>query len=393
MQAQAKREALGNIAAIPDRLVDSYIAGTEESRRAKQQQMLEQQEARQKELHPLDIESRKSQLERTRFGLSEEQKAAQDAQRQREWLTQTHGDSGLTQEQYNFKLAQQLQEGQLKAQDAQIQSLKNSGAATASNIKLQNAQLQSMEEDRQVRQAAAQYQAAFASGDQKEIARLDSDLSKKLTPEILTMARNQGASNYRSQVETANLTWSGSPAGQETSRNLALLNQKASILQQVKANIAEYRDAPFGSDDSNRIKQNIIALLSKPEMGVEGRNAAASIEAGLGGLRFDTAGLSTSTQRIDSSLKNLENVIGAEIKQLEVQNAHVKVPVYLQNLDSTKNALKTAITTTTKKPPPNLLEGRAGGPQNQSQGIMPAAMENNSQGMGPPLPPRSQFRK
>lgn len=65
MQIQARRETLQNFAKIPESIADSYLQGTEENRRQRQQNMLEEQDARQRELHPLDIESRKSSLSAT----------------------------------------------------------------------------------------------------------------------------------------------------------------------------------------------------------------------------------------------------------------------------------------------------------------------------------------
>jgi len=440
MQAAAKRESLQNIGQLPQKVSEGYLAGTEEARRAQQQEMLQAQEARQRELHPLNVEGQKTQLERSKFGLSEEQKQAADIQRKRDYLTRKRPD-GMTQEEYDFELDRQTREANLsgvKAQtaasaastqltqgqiadekrkrawltaprndgsgmtneqylanldiqgkEASIQNAKNTNASLDASRRLTEQQLNSLSEDQQVKKMTAVYLNAINSGDQNQIKSVDADMQKNLHPAVYAMVKTGAGAQYRSQIETSNMVWQSSPVGQETMASLSNLRQKASTLQQVKANIAEYKTTNWETDRANQLKQNIISLLSRPEMGVEGQTAANAVASGLAGLRADLGGVSTASQRIDNSLDNINKVIEAQLQQLEVQNQNVKVPIYQQTLDSTKAALKQAISTTTNKQAPLLINGKSYRTNTLVPGVQPVSQPNET----PLVPPVSQFRK
>jgi hypothetical protein len=249
--------------------------------------------------------------------------------------------------------------------------------------------LRNLIDDQQVKKMTAVYLNAINSGDQNQLKSVDADMQKNLHPTVYAMVKTSAGAQYRSQIETSNMVWQGSPVGQETMASLSNLRQKASTLQQVKANIAEYKTTNWETGDANRLKQNIIALLSRPEMGVEGRNAADAVASGLAGFTVDPSGVSTSSKRMNSALDNITKVIEAQLQQLEVQNQNVKVPIYQQTLDSTKAALRQAVDTKTDKPSPPLINGRIT-PTNTPVGASIQPVNGATGATG--TPPVSRFR-
>ena len=211
-QAQATRESMQNIAKIPENIADSYLQGTEENRRQRQQDMLEGQEARQKELHPLDIKNRKASLERNKFGLSEEQKTAGDTERQRQWNQKEHAP-GQTNEQYAYELQQRAQEQGISGQKT-AQGL--AGAQTQSLV--QNTK--DTKEDRAVKLAAGEYIAAMQSGDPNAIAALDAKFGQTMPPGVLQQAKISAQSTIKSATQVENLAWNDSPQGRKTMEQL-----------------------------------------------------------------------------------------------------------------------------------------------------------------------------
>jgi hypothetical protein len=394
-RVQAEREKLQNIAKIPDQISSGYLEGTEENRRERQaaamerqQKLAEEQGQRQQELHPLDIQARKGSIARDEYGLSEEQARGGDAKRQRDWLNTVRPD-GLTNEQYNFQLQQ-------KGTEAQIQGTKNAGAMNSAQIGLIGDQRKEIADNRAIKSAAAQYVAAMSSGDEKKIAELDRTLGASMPPGQLQLAKNEATSAYKGGIESANLFWQSSESGQKTSQDLSKLRVAADIVAQLKSNIAEYNAAGFNTDKANVIKDNIVALLSRPEMGVEGQNAAKMVQSGFLGARFDRTksfGVSSASERIDDAIQNIDNSLQSQLKQIELQNSHVRVPAYTQNLTSTANALNNALKTPTKKNTPQLISQ----PMNTLQPNAPAGQNiqpvNNLNPMqSPALPPASGFR-
>lgn len=395
MQAMAKRETLQNIAKIPENIADSYLQGTEENRRQRQQTMLEEQDARQRELHPLDIESRKSTLERNKFGLSEEQKQAGDTQRQRDWNQKMRPD-GLTNEQYAYQLQQRGLEQGLANQRTQ-QGL---AGAQISNVQEQT---KTAQEERAIRSATAEYMAAYQSGDPKAIGAIDAKLSAKMDPGLMQVAKNQAGAQVKSAQEGANLVWQSSPTGQKTMAQLQTIQDKASTISQVKSYIAQYNSAGFETDRANEAKNNIIALLSRPEMGPEGQNAADLVRGGVLGMRLDPSGFSNPRGRLENSLQNIEAAIGADLQQIQVQNQGVKVPIFVNTYQNTLASYQKAKSTTTKQTYNlfgNPTPSNPGGAMQQVNTAPPALGPNppNKQGLlnpgqeQAPVTPTSRFR-
>jgi hypothetical protein len=379
-QAQAKRESLQNIAAIPDKMVDAYEQGMEENRRQKRQAFAEEQAAREREIHPLQMETQKQALERSKFGLTEEQKAAQDAQRKREYLQgeiEVPGVGKMSQEQYAWYLDNKARETGIKQQEAGISAAKSSAAAAADSLKtgqinrqLMGEQLLGAQEARAVEQAAAQYQTAMQKGDSAELAKLDKQYGSTMKPELLSMARSKAQQFVASNTLTANIAWSGSNFGEKTQAELAKLQNKATKIQQLKTYIKSYNDAPANSDASKTAKQNITSILNSEALGEEGKILAANFNEGILGVKYDVgSGFSKASERIDEGLKKLQDSLTAQLNQLELQNSHVKVPAYINSLQSTQEAVKQALQTPTNPPPVSLFSN----PQGQNKAFPDAS--------------------
>jgi hypothetical protein len=404
-EAMATRESMQNIAKIPESIADSYLQGTEENRRQRQQDMLEGQEARQKELHPLDIESRKSSLERNKFGLSEEQKQATDIQRERDWKTAKRPNSEQTNEQYAYELQQKGLEQGLAGQRAQ-QALTGAqqGLTGAQTTNVQQ-QTKTTEEDRQIRAATAEYMAAYQSGDPEAIATIDAKLKAKMDPGLMQLAKNDAGAKVKSAQEGASLFWASSDPGKKTLAQLNSIQDKASTISAIKSYIAQYNSAGFETDKANEAKNNIIALLSRPEMGPEGQNAADLVRSGVLGMRLDPAGFSKPKGRLENSLQNIEAAIGADLQQIEVQNKGIKVPIFLNTYQNTVDSYEKAKNTPTKEAAPNLFSNptptNPGGATQQVNTAPPALEPNppnkqqllNARPAKAPVTPTSRFRR
>lgn len=380
-QAMATRETMQNIAKIPESIADSYLQGTEENRRQRQQDMLEGQEARQKELHPLDIESRKSTLERNKFGLSEEEKLSKDVQRERDWKTKKRADSDLTNEQYAYELQQKGLEQGLAGQRTQ------QGLAGAQLQNL-NEQTKTAKEDRAVKMATAQYKLAYQSGDPQSIAAVDAKLSN-LDPGLIQLAKNDAQAAIKGAQMTQNLEWQSGPQGQKTMAQLQAVQDKASTISQVKAYISQYNSAGYETDQANQLKANIVALLSKPEMGPEGQHAAELVKGGVLGVRLDPSGFSNTKQRLDSSLQNIEAGIAADLSQINTQNKGVTAPAYQNAYQNTVASFQQARNTSTKANVPNLFGNPT--PQNPGAGAM-QQVNTAPPALGPNPPNKQQLQ-
>jgi hypothetical protein len=357
---------------------------------------LEEQDARQRELHPLDLESRKSTLERNKFGLSEEQKTAGDTQRQREWNQKMRPD-GLTNEQYAYQLQQKGAEQGLANQRTQNAL----GGAQITNVQEQT---KTAQEERQIRAATAEYMAAYQSGDQKAIEALDAKFSAKMDPGLMQLAKNEAGAKVKSAQEGASMFWASSDPGKKTLAQLQTIQDKASTISQVKSYIAQYNSAGFETDKANEAKNNIIALLSRPEMGPEGQNAADLVRGGVLGMRLDPSGFSNPKGRLENSLQNIEAAIGADLQQIQVQNQGVKVPIFVNTYQNTLASYQKAKSTTTKQAAPNLFSNptptNPGGSMQQVNTAPPALgpnppnkqqLLNPGQGQAP-VTPTSRFR-
>lgn len=331
-EAMATRESMQNIAKIPENIVDSYVQGTEENRKQRQQDMLEGQEARQKELHPLDIESRKSTLERNKFGLAEEQKTAGDTERQRNWKTTKRAKGlpgeGMTNEEYSYKLGEDSQVVGIQGQKAQ-QGL--AGAQTQNVV--QNTQ--TTKQDNAIKLATGQYLAAIQSGDQQAVADLDKKFSATMDPGAIQMAKLNAQSTIKSATQVENLAWNDSPQGRKTMVDLATIQKKAATLSLIKTAIAQFDAASFESTKQNESKANIIALLNREEMGPEGKHAAELVQSGVLGVKLDLAGFSGPGERLANSVQGLERSIESDLKQIQTQNQGVKASGYLTYLQNT----------------------------------------------------------
>jgi hypothetical protein len=391
-RVMAEREKLQNIAAIPEKLSQGYMEGAEEGRRnraaAIQDQAAKRQEEaarRQQELHPLEKESLQTRNKRDTFGLSEEEKLAGDNARKRTWMQQkSKANPNLTNEQYAYELDQEQQKAGISATKA------GTGLAGVQTT-LGKEQILTAQENRVVEKLIPIYQQAIVAGDQDAIAKLDAEYGKNTPSHLVQKAKIAATTGAKDAIERANFLWNNDPQGGAVNAKLSKIQDKATKLQQVKAYITEYKNADTESDKANALKANIVALLNSPEMGEEGKLIASQFNSGVFGVRLSTGGLSTSSQRLDDSLSTLDNSIGAELKQIELQNTHVKAPVYKQNLQAAKNALETASKTPTKAPPPPLFQNL----QNKTQPGLMQNVNNSNQspaGASPlPLPP-SQFR-
>lgn len=353
MQIQAKRETLQNFAKIPESIADSYLQGTEENRRQRQQNMLEEQDARQRELHPLDIESRKSSLERNKFGLSEEQKQSEDAQRQRDWKTAKRAKGlpgeGMTNEEYSYKLGEDAQVAGIQGQKAQ------QGLA---GVQIQNAkeQIKTSQDNRAVQLATAQYKNAYMNNDAESVAALDKKLSN-LDPGLVQLAKGEAQAAINSARKLEDINWQGSPQGEKTMAELQSVQKKSQTIAQVKTLIGQYNAAGWETTNANELKENIVALLNRPEMGPEGQHAADLVKTGILGIRPQpslTNMYTTTKERLDSSLENLERGIEADLKQIETQNQGVRVPMYLNTITNTKASFNQAKGISTRPPAPNM---------------------------------------
>jgi len=351
MQIQAKRETLQNFAKIPESIADSYLQGTEENRRQRQQRMLEEQDARQKELHPLDIESRKLSTERNKFGLAEEQRSSEDTQRQRSWKQAKRPagvpGAGMTNEEYAYKLAED-------AQVAGIQGQKTQTALGGAQIAQAQEGTKTLQQENAIKLATAEYQAALMSQDPEAVKALDTKY-KNLQPGLIQLAKFNAQGAIKGGQKLEDITWNDSPQGQKTMGELTTLQKKASTISQVKTYVAQYNAAPLQSHKQNEAKQNIIALLSRPEMGPEGENAADLVRDGVLGYKLDFSGYSNPKGRLDNSLAGIEASIEADLKQIQTQNQGVKAPSYLQGFQNTVSSFQQARNTSTRPPAHNLF--------------------------------------
>lgn len=379
MRIEAEGQKLRGIAALPEKMSQGYLAGTEESRKARQadaldrqQRMAEEQDIRQKELHPLEVATRKQGLEqgelagkRAAVAFGDETGAAEQAARHRSWLSQKRDDgSGLTNEQYELKQKQLLTEGQIKGQKTQDALARTSMAA-------QQEQTLSSKEAREVPKIEAQYVAALQSGDPEAVAALDKKFAsdKNASPGVVQMAKTNAAGKYRNNIESQNALFIASGPGGETLANLKKVQAKAMTLSQVKGMIADSKTQNLDTTRGRELKANITALLNREEMGPEGKNAAELVNRGLFGRVVDLGGLTTTEDRLEQSLKGIEQGITTDLNHLEMQNGHVRVPVFIQNLNATKNAVELARSTPTEKPKPSLLQNPTTPPQGDLQNV------------------------
>lgn len=170
---------------------------------------------------------------------------------------------------------------------------------------------------------------------------------------------------------------------------LQAVQDKASTISQVKAYIAQYNSAGYETDQAHQLKANIVALLSKPEMGPEGQNAADLVKGGVLGVRLDPSGFSSTKQRLDSSLQNIEAGIAADLSQINTQNKGVMAPAYQNAYQNTVASFQQARNTSTKANVPNLFGNPT--PQNPGAGTM-QQVNTAPPALGPNPPNKQQLQ-
>lgn len=371
MQIAAEREKLAGFASIPERLAQGYSAGMSENRAQRQAGYAEEANRREGELHPFDIEARKQagQMNTQNMRLAEEQgrratdlhdydvqgrKLTQDqANRQNAWLTKER-KPGQTNEQYNYELGQRTQESGIDANRSSI-------AANAGNRALQQEQLLTAKEERAARKATGLYQVAMQAPDpDKAVAALENELKRdpSLTPGVLAQAKLTATSAVNSNIATKDILWRDSPPGQKTLADLNTLQRKSTTLAKVRTAIAQYKAAGAETVKADELKENIVSMLSQPEMGDEGQNAAKQFRSGLLGIRVDPKGLSSSSNRILNSLDTIQASIASDVQQLALQNQGVSAPTYQSTLRNTQAALQQAQNVSVNPPAQSIWNGK-----------------------------------
>lgn len=390
----ATRDTMQNLAKIPDKMAEAYDEGLAQNRANRQLQIAEEQAAREREVHPYDLEAKRNILARNKLGLTEEEKSAQDAQRQRDYLqgqVDVPGVGKMTREQYNFYLQQKGQETGLKAQEQSIAASKAGMGASAMSQKLTQEQITDLQRTRQLDDISSQYIAAMSSGDQKKVQQLDAQYAN-VNPAVVDRAKLAAQQKIMDRTTAANMVWSQSPEGARTQSKLQAIQNKAETVSQLADYVREYKNAGLGTAKQDAAKQNIIALLNRPELGEQGQILAQDFASGVSGLRVTPASITTSTERLSNGLSLLAKTSQSEISQIEQQNAHVKVPAFLNTLQSTKTALDQALMKKTDAPKPPIFMNQNGQMQQVGAPRFDQTQMNNAfNPTGAPLPP-SRFR-